>query len=57
MGLKEVFTVKMEQMFFQYQLHKVPKGGCGDWWVRLILFVVVLANNFDLFFLWDVGLE
>ena len=30
--LAKLLTTKMEQIFFQYQLHnyKVPKSGCGD---------------------------
>ena len=36
-GLQEVFAVKIEQIYFYYQLHKVHRVGRGDWWVRLII--------------------
>ena len=44
-GAQEMFTIK------------VPKSGCGDWWVRMIVLALVLANKFDPFFLWDIGIQ
>ena len=34
---------------------KVPKSGCGYWWVSMIVLAVMFANKFDPFFLWDIG--
>ena len=56
-GLQEMFAVKIKKFYFQYLLHKVLEGGSWHWWVRLIIFVVVLANDFDPSFLWDISIE
>ena len=56
-GLQGVFAIKMKRIFLKYQIHKVPKSGCGDWWVRLIVVVVIFANNLYSFFLWNIGIE
>ena len=36
---------------------RYPRVGSRDWRARLIVFVVVLENNFDPFFLWDIGIQ
>ena len=56
-GLQEMFTLKWNEFSFNISFNKVPKGGYGNWRVRLIMFVVILANNFGLFCLRHIGIE